>query len=132
VVEAAAEAEPTAAKSKRRKGAKGEGAAAAALLTEEPQGRLAGGHLHCVSSVSYPSSATVYSGGWDHSVRRWDVQAGVNTETYNGSKAVACVAAPGGAPALVAFGGSDRALRLWDTRWVMLHRAHACCTACWW
>ena len=72
--------------------------------------------FHCITGT------TLYSGGWDHSVRRWDVQTGINTETYNGSKAVASVAAPAAAPAIVAFGGSDKALRLWDSRCV-IHRA---------
>jgi hypothetical protein len=38
-----------------------------ASVTENPTGRLEG-HLHCVSSVSWPLSGCLYSGGWDHSV----------------------------------------------------------------
>ncbi|EFJ47549.1 hypothetical protein VOLCADRAFT_105104 [Volvox carteri f. nagariensis] len=74
------------------------------------------GHLHCVSAVSWPLEESLYSGGWDHSVRRWDVAAGVAVDTYNGSKTVLCLATHGSSPHLVAFGCSDRAVRLWDTR----------------
>ena len=50
-------------------------------------------------------------------VRWWDVETGANTETHVGSKAVYCVAAaPGGSSSLVAYGGAERALRLWDAR----------------
>ncbi len=49
-------------------------------------------------------------------VRRWDVNSAAATDTYNGSKAVTCVATHGSSPNVVAFGCSDRALRVWDTR----------------
>lgn len=51
-------------------------------------------------------------------MRRWDVDAGANTDTLNASKAVYCVAAPpeGAGAGLVAFGGAERVLRLWDPR----------------
>ncbi|GLC50526.1 hypothetical protein PLESTB_000389500 [Pleodorina starrii] len=111
-------------KKKRRvgaNGANGHGAAAAAVgggggvTVSEATSELTG-HLHCVSAVTWPTEESLYSGGWDHSVRRWDVASGVAADTYNGSKAVLCLATHGSAPALVAFGCSDRALRLWDTR----------------
>jgi ribosome biogenesis protein YTM1 len=52
-------------------------------------------------------------------VRRYDVETRTNTDTYNGSKAVYAVAAPAdGSSSVVAFGGSDRVLRVWDTRGV--------------
>jgi WD40 repeat protein len=49
-------------------------------------------------------------------VRRWDVASGVNTDTYNGSKVVSSIASSSGSPDVVAFGGSDKALRVWDSR----------------
>jgi len=88
---------------------------AAAPHVEAPLSQLQG-HLHCVGCVTWPSSSTLYSGGWDHSVRRWDVATGVNTETYNGSKAVHSAAACHKSPDVVAFGGADRVLRVWDSR----------------
>jgi ribosome biogenesis protein YTM1 len=52
-------------------------------------------------------------------VRRYDVESRTNTDSYNGSKAVYAVAAPRDSSArLVAFGGSDKVLRIWDTRGV--------------
>jgi ribosome biogenesis protein YTM1 len=52
------------------------------------------------------------------------VETGINTDTHNGSKAVFAVAAGGSDassssssdPQLVAFGGSDSCLRVWDVR----------------
>jgi len=52
-------------------------------------------------------------------VRRWDVESGAATDTLNASKAVYCVAAPprdASGAGLVAFGGAERVLRLWDPR----------------
>lgn len=49
-------------------------------------------------------------------VRRWDAQMLVNTETHNSTKAVYCVAVSSASAAVVAFGGADRAWRLWDSR----------------
>lgn len=107
-------------------------AVAAAPSTLEPTASLPG-HVHCVAAVAWPQADVVYSGGWDHSVRRYDVETRTNTDTYNGSKAVYAVAAPadGGGNAaasssgsgsssanIVAFGGSDRVLRIWDSRGV--------------
>lgn len=34
------------------------------------------GHTQCVSSVVWPQRDTIYSASWDHSVRKWDVEAG--------------------------------------------------------
>ncbi|KAG1674240.1 hypothetical protein FOA52_013860 [Chlamydomonas sp. UWO 241] len=121
VVADAAEAGGEPAK-KLRKGGGAKGAAStatptasAAPLTEGPSGRLEG-HLHCVSCATWPSTGVLFSGGWDHSVRRWDVPTGVCTDTYNGSKALHACAASSASPDVVAFGGADRALRLWDCR----------------
>ena len=50
-------------------------------------------------------------------VRRWDVQTGVVTDTLNSNNAVYAVAtAPQDGTGVVAFGGAERALRLWDSR----------------
>ena len=50
-------------------------------------------------------------------VRRWDIQTGVTTDTLNSSNAVYAVAtAPRDGTGIVAFGGAERALRLWDAR----------------
>ncbi|KAF5837496.1 WD40-repeat-containing domain protein [Dunaliella salina] len=89
-------------------GADGEGAKASskkrkvsAPSTVAPEGGLREecvsqlhGHIHCISSLAFATDKVMFSGGWDHSVRRWDVATGINTDTYNGSKAVYTVACP--------------------------------------
>ena len=121
-VEAAAGSEAAASVKKRKVSAASKAAAAGgddsarlATVSEAPSSRLEG-HLHCVSSAAWPVAESLYSGGWDHSVRRWDAATGINTDTYNGSKVVYSVASTPGAPDIVAFGGSDKALRVWDSR----------------
>lgn len=120
-VSAGAEADDAAAGNrKKRRVAAANGSSPAAVgsapLTLEHTASLSG-HVHCVSAVCWPQPDTVFSGGWDHSVRRFDVESSTNTDTYNGSKAVYAVAAPAdGSSNVVAFGGSDRVLRVWDTR----------------
>jgi ribosome biogenesis protein YTM1 len=122
---AAAEGEEAAALSRKKRrvaAANGSSAAvAAAPLSLEPTTSLPG-HVHCVSAVAWSRSDTVFSGGWDHSVRLYDVESRINTDTYNGSKAVFAVAAPSdgssSSSSIVAFGGSDRVLRVWDARGV--------------
>lgn len=108
-------ADPPAAR-KRRRGARAEADSGVPPPTLQPSAALPG-HVQCVSALTWPSQHVLYSGGWDHSVRRYDPGAATNTDTYNGSKAILAVAAAGtGSPDVVAFGGADRALRVWDTR----------------
>ncbi len=96
-------------------------AAAAAAFQQESTGSLEG-HVHCVSALCWAGSSSggsglLASGGWDHSVRLWDLSTGRAVATYNGSKAVyAVAAAPGGSGAVLAFGGADSAVRVWDVR----------------
>jgi ribosome biogenesis protein YTM1 len=113
---------------KRKVGAAG-AAAAAAPAQLEPLAPLMG-HVHCVSALAWPRRELLLSGGWDHSVRRWDLTAGEQADSYAGSKVVLALAAPaasdgdggggdggnGGGGSVVAFAGSDGALRLWDWR----------------
>lgn len=49
-------------------------------------------------------------------VRRWAPDVSTCTDTYSGSKAVTCVASTSSSPDIVAFGTSDRTVRVWDTR----------------
>lgn len=113
---AAAAAKAPPASAKKRKVADSGAAALAGAAQEEPAARLEG-HSQCVASVAWGDASSVVSGGWDHSVRRWDAASGINTDTYNGSKAIMAVAAaPNCGGRLVAFGGSETAVRLWDTR----------------
>lgn len=118
---AAAAGEADASSRKKRRVAAQDGSSAgvcSAPVSLEPTAALSG-HVHCVAAVAWPQADTVFSGGWDHSVRRYDVESRTNTDTYNGSKAVYAVAAPAdGSSSVVAFGGSDKVLRVWDTRGV--------------
>lgn len=50
-------------------------------------------------------------------VRLWDVATGVNDATLNHNRALHCVATPpGGGNGVVAFGGAESGLRMWDPR----------------
>ena len=100
---------------KRRRGAGGAGIAAGSH-EEAPRAELVG-HGQCVAGVAWPALGALASASWDHSVRLWDVETGTNTDTLNHNKAVhAVAAAPSGSGGLVAFGGAERAVRLWDPR----------------
>jgi ribosome biogenesis protein YTM1 len=116
-------------KKKRQRvgGENGSGAAAAVAAVEQQPLQSLEGHVHCVSALCYaPSNGGgdlqqhLVSGGWDHSVRVWDVGAGRLVATHNGSKAVYAVAAAplaaAAAGGLVAFAGAEGAVRIWDTR----------------
>ncbi|XP_050227697.1 ribosome biogenesis protein WDR12 homolog [Mercurialis annua] len=74
------------------------------------------GHTQCVSSVVWPEKETIYSASWDHSVRRWDVETGKDTSNIFCGKALNCVHVGGEGSALIAAGGSDPILRIWDPR----------------
>ncbi|CAN6481974.1 unnamed protein product [Victoria cruziana] len=74
------------------------------------------GHTQCVSSVVWPEQGKMYSASWDHSVRVWDVETGNNSMTLVCGKVLRCLDVGGESSALVAGGGSDPVLRIWDPR----------------
>ena len=39
------------------------------------------GHTEAVSSIQWTNSTDILSSGWDHSIRLWDAQTGVNKDT---------------------------------------------------
>ncbi|XP_057807935.1 ribosome biogenesis protein WDR12 homolog isoform X1 [Salvia miltiorrhiza] len=74
------------------------------------------GHTQCVSSVVWPQRETIYSGSWDHSIRRWDVETGKDSFTMSCGKAINSLSIGGESCALIAAGSSDPVLRVWDPR----------------
>nr|XP_043616897.1 ribosome biogenesis protein WDR12 homolog [Erigeron canadensis] len=74
------------------------------------------GHTQCVSSVVWPEPGTIYSASWDHSIRRWDVETGKDTLNMFCGKVINCIDVGGESSALIAGGGSDPILRIWDPR----------------
>ncbi|RWR83210.1 ribosome biogenesis protein WDR12 [Cinnamomum micranthum f. kanehirae] len=74
------------------------------------------GHTQCVSSVVWPEHETMYSASWDHSIRRWDLETGKDSLNLVCGKVVNCLDVGGESSALIAAGGSDPILRIWDPR----------------
>lgn len=74
------------------------------------------GHTQCVTSVTWPEQQTIYSASWDHSVRQWDVQTVKETWNMFCGKALNCLDCGGEGSSLIAAGGSDPVLRVWDPR----------------
>eukprot|EP00897_Mesotaenium_endlicherianum_P005871 jgi/Mesen1/5311/ME000264S04333 len=96
------------AKKKRRADSNG-GAHSIASAAPQVEARATlEGHTQCVSSVAWPDSDSLYSASWDHSLRSWDASTG--------SKAVLSLSVGGDGSALLATGGADSILRIWDTR----------------
>ncbi|XVF16745.1 hypothetical protein REPUB_Repub10bG0058600 [Reevesia pubescens] len=74
------------------------------------------GHTQSVSCVVWPQNDTIYSASWDHSVRRWDVETGKDLSDIFCGKVLNCIDIGGEGSALIAAGGSDPILRIWDPR----------------
>jgi ribosome biogenesis protein YTM1 len=75
------------------------------------------GHIGAVSSVTFDSKDNnkLYSGGWDHSIRIWDVESRTNIDIKNCDKVVYGISYSDKS-GLIASGHSDRVVRLWDPR----------------
>lgn len=73
------------------------------------------GHKQPVSAVAWTSKDTLASGSWDFSVRYWDVESSINTETKNSNKAVQSLSySP--LSQLTITSHVDNVIRLWDKR----------------
>ncbi|KAI9205525.1 WD40-repeat-containing domain protein [Polychytrium aggregatum] len=76
------------------------------------------GHQGAVSSVVFhqeTGSQILYSGGWDHSVRLWDVSVGSNISTMNCERVITSIDHSAQSELLVT-GHADPLIRLWDPR----------------
>lgn len=76
------------------------------------------GHTQCVSSLAWPSQSALVTGCWDHSVRVWDPEVSTVIDTYSHNKAVHCIATTSTREdaSIIAFGGPEKSLRIWDRR----------------
>ncbi|TPX34226.1 hypothetical protein SmJEL517_g03145 [Synchytrium microbalum] len=76
------------------------------------------GHIGCVSAVAFRQGSEeniLYSGGWDHSVRVWDLVGRSNTLSMSCESVVSALAHSANS-GLIATGHSDSLVRLWDPR----------------
>ncbi|KAI8989357.1 WD40-repeat-containing domain protein [Pilobolus umbonatus] len=75
------------------------------------------GHVGGVNSVKFDglNSNNVYTGGWDHSIRTWDIEQQVNISTKNCEKVVLDIDYSAHSK-LLATGHTDKLIRLWDPR----------------
>ncbi|KAF3444856.1 hypothetical protein FNV43_RR14549 [Rhamnella rubrinervis] len=74
------------------------------------------GHTQCVSSVNWSLCETIFSASWDHSIRRWDVETGKDLLNIFSGKVLNCLDIGGESSSLIAGGGSDPIIRIWDPR----------------
>eukprot|EP00892_Ulva_mutabilis_P001861 jgi/Ulvmu1/11676/UM008_0085.1 len=92
-------------------------AASAAAVTE--CAAVLGDHTQAVTGLAWAGRNQLYSASLDHSMKRWDVSAGVAVETMATGKALLCCAAgceEAERAAVLACGAADGSLRWWDCR----------------
>ena len=74
------------------------------------------GHTDSVSAVAWESVNVVWSGGFDHALKSWDVQTQKNTQSYDVPKAIMGMACVAGGGRVAWCGGGDKAVHMWDPR----------------
>ncbi|TQD72843.1 hypothetical protein C1H46_041625 [Malus baccata] len=74
------------------------------------------GHTQGASSVKWPEPKTIYSASWDQSIKEWNVERGTATSTIYHDEVLNCIDIGGEGSALIAAGGSDPIVRVWDPR----------------
>ncbi|KAI8919421.1 WD40-repeat-containing domain protein [Powellomyces hirtus] len=103
---------------KRRK-VQGDNAASIGSIPVKRAIKRLAGHVGAVSAVTYEKTtdvnATLYTGGWDHSVRGWDVESSSNTSTMNCEKVILDMD-HSDISGLLVSGHTDNLIRLWDPR----------------
>lgn len=73
------------------------------------------GHSAAVTCCVWPHIMAMYSGSWDHTLRMWDTQAGVNSSTWNTGRPINSLDFSQDFN-LMATGHDDRVVRTWDPR----------------
>lgn len=101
--------------SKRAKGKRGEATPAAAPAPELHPAVTLNGHQGAVHALCWPTAGLLYSGGWDGTIREWQVETESITATLAGQPAVMSIDVSLAA-ALIASAHTDHTLRLWDSR----------------
>ena len=79
------------------------------------------GHAQAVSGLKWVSQEHLVSSSWDHTVKLWDVEMETALDTFTHNKVIYCLDTPNAPNAntnanLIAFGGAEKGLRLWDRR----------------
>lgn len=75
------------------------------------------GHTLAVSAVVWGMRTTLYSGSWDHTIRLWDVNTGVNTRTLAGSQVCSATGMDFHPDkTFLLTGHPDKLVRMWDPR----------------
>eukprot|EP00854_Cymbomonas_tetramitiformis_P004895 gene4895-5977_t len=91
------------------------GASDANVTTTSSAEAILEGHTGCVSALSWHSAEEIFSASWDRSVRKWDANKATAVQVFSVPKAIHCMSV-GAQGALVALGGAERSVRLWDPR----------------
>jgi len=73
------------------------------------------GHKQVVSAVAWTSNDDIVTGSWDFSIRFWDVESGINTDTKNSNKPIQSISYATQTQ-MVLTSHSDQTIRLWDKR----------------
>lgn len=75
------------------------------------------GHTQAVSDLKWVTEDNILSCSWDHSIKIWDVEMETVLDTFSHNKAVTCIdTPPNGRLDIVAFGGAEKTVRVWDRR----------------
>jgi ribosome biogenesis protein YTM1 len=82
----------------------------------DPVGSL-DAHTQAVSNLKWVTKDQLVSCSWDHSIKIWDVEMETVIDSFTHNKVIYCVdMAPRGHQDVVAFGGIEKSVRLWDRR----------------
>ena len=74
------------------------------------------GHTYWVSSIAFSAdSKTIFSGGYDNKVRKWDVATGNSVVLGTGQTKQVTSVAVAARGSLLAIGGFDKKIHLWDS-----------------